>query len=130
VIDLYFRIRETGALVFRPEEDARTRRLELRLVARVNLGKELVRPQPGVTLSDAETARIEAWIAARRAILAARGAERALRLVEEMNAVADWLAATATPGEAEAAAAPLLMAMHDLRATILRRKEDAAEETP
>ncbi|GIX14838.1 MAG: hypothetical protein KatS3mg118_2797 [Paracoccaceae bacterium] len=124
---LYFRVREGGALVFRPEEDPRSRRLTLRLIARVNVSRGVVRPVARAAMTAAESARIESWIAERRAQLAERAAARARLVIEEMNAVTEWLSGPARPEEVAALAEPLLLAMHDLRSALLRRQSgDAA----
>lgn len=119
-MSLYFRIREGGATVFRPVEDAARRRLDLAPLADVSLRSGAVRPRGGAEIAAAEMAEIEAWIAARRARLAARAAEAPARAAEAMNEAAEWFRAAPAGPEAEGEAEALLMAMHDLRAAILR----------
>lgn len=122
---LYFRIREGGATAFRREEDAGRLRLDLRPVADIVLKSGAVKPRPGAALDPAEEAEIAGWIEARRARLAAHAAEAPARAVEAMNEAAErlrlWAPGTeADRARAEAETEALLLAMHDLRAAILR----------
>jgi hypothetical protein len=128
-MNLYFRIRENGATVFRLDVENRNRRLELNPVATVNVKSGEVRPHGRETVSEAEQAEIAAWVEARRARLALREEEEALRLIESLNAVAQWIQQRASDAQVEALSDPILMAMHDLRAAIVRRKSDMLGES-
>ena len=130
--ELYFRVRENGALVFRVDAANRSRRLDLEQIAAVNLRNDVVRPLGEQVLSAAEEAAIRGWIEARRAQLAARELDDIARAVDHLNHVAQWAQARATDAEIEAVADGLLLAMHDLRAVLVRRKADRLmrEERP
>ena len=121
---LYFRLRENGAAVFRVETETRDRRLELRQIATVNLRSGEVKPQGGAPLAPEDAAEIEAWIAARRATLEARGLEEARSCQERLGLTAQWAQSRATPAELEAVTDDLLLAMHDLREVLLRRRAE------
>ena len=77
----YFRIRDGGAAVFRLDTTNRQRRIELDEIATVNLRNGTIRPHGDITLTEADTAAITAWITARRARLAARECDDIDRLV-------------------------------------------------
>lgn len=123
---LYFRIRENGALVFRVDAENRHGRLELEPLAFANVRNGEIRAQGGREITEAETGAITAWIAERARVLAEREGAQAARAVEEINAAAHWAQTRASDAEIEAAAADLLMAMHDLRSVIVRRQSDIA----
>lgn len=128
---LYFRIRDGGATVFRAVEDAARRRLDLQPLADVVLRSGAVKPRGAAAPTAAENAEIETWIAERRARLAARFAEAPERAVEAMNEAAEWLRARPEgPDRAamEAEKERLLMAMHDLRAAILRARDGSQDD--
>lgn len=122
---LYFRIRPTGATVFRPETSARTGRLDLVPLASVQVATGTVRPVPRAQVTEDEAAEIAAWVAARQAELAARPARAAAELAERINEVANWVQTGAGDAEVAALSDPLLLAMHDLRAALVRRLADA-----
>ena len=122
--ELYFRVRENGAAVFRLNTENRNRRLELEQIAVANLRNEQIRPQGDRALSADEEAAIRSWMAARKAALAARELDDIHRAIDHLNHVAQWAQARATDAEIEAVADPLLLAMHDLRGVLVRRKAD------
>ncbi len=123
---LYFRIRKQGAFVYRMDVENRQRRLELIHVATVTPGGD-IRPQKNQQLTPGETAEIEAWRDARDTELAAREAASAALLVEQINLVAGWVQSQCTDEQIAALSDPLLMAMHDLRQTIVRRLSKAGD---
>ena len=124
--DLYFRLRENGATVFRLDRAPPRRRLEMTQIAVVNLRNGAIRPKPGAAPSAAETAAIETWIAARRDTLDRRRLDEVHRTVERLNLTAHWAQTAAAPEDLEAVADRLLMAMHDLRQVLVRRRADIA----
>ena len=129
---LYFRVRESGAAVFRVESETRDRRLEMRQIAVVNVRSGEVRVQGGGALDPADEAEIAEWLAARRATLQARALEEARGCAERLGRTAQWAQSSATPDELEAVTDELLLAMHDLRGVLLRRKAEriAARQAP
>lgn len=125
--ELYFRIRENGALVFRVDTENRQGRLDLEPLAMANVRNGEIRPQGGRDISSAERGEIEAWITARQTELADRDAEIARATVEAINAAAHWVQTKASAEDVDAHASALLMAMHDLRSQIVRRQADALD---
>lgn len=120
----YFRVREQGALVFRVDAENRARRLELEPLALVNLRSGEVKPQGERVLSPEDMAAIESWMAERRKVLAARDLDDILRAVDHLNLTAQWAQSRATDDQLEAVTDALLLAMHDLRGVLARKKAD------
>ena len=122
--DYYFRIRETGAAVFRVTTENRQRRIEMTEIAVVNLRNGNVRPHGDHTLSETDRAEIAGWMQARQAVLAARDIDDIHRTIDHLNLTAHWAQGRASDAALDAVTDPLLMAMHDLRAVLVRRKAD------
>ena len=119
---LYFRLRDPGALAFRVDVGTAEGRLELEPLAIVNLRNGEVKPQGGQVLTSGDEAAIAAWMQARKVDLAAREADDIRRTVELMNHAAHWAQTRATDAEIERVSRDLLLAMHDLRAVLVRRR--------
>ena len=122
---LFFRVRDTGALVFRVTDDARTRRLEMDPVAVVHLGRDEIRPQGDRELTHSETEEIRRWMARRRTLQALRDIDDIHRTVDQLNATAHWAQTRADAAHLAEVTDQLLMAMHDLRTVLLRRKGES-----
>ena len=122
--EFYFRVRENGAVVFRVDSENRQRRLELDQIAVVNIRNGQIKPQGGRILSDDETAAIEGWMAARKAELERREIEDIHRAVDHLNHVTQWAQSRASDSELEEVTDTLLLAMHDLRSVLVRKKAD------
>lgn len=122
----YFRVRETGALVFRVDGANRHSRLEMDPIAVVNVRNGQIRPQGDRTLDDADHAAIRDWMEERRAVLAAREMDDIRRTLDRINLAAQWAQSRATDAELEAVTDGLLLAMHDLRTVLVRKKAERA----
>jgi hypothetical protein len=118
----YFRLRDPGALVFRVDDANPQGRLELEPIAVVNLRSGEVKPQGGQVLAAGDEAAIAAWVQARRAELAGREAQDIHRTVERINHAAHWVQTRASEAEIDAVSQDLLLAMHDLRLVLVRRR--------
>ena len=118
----YFRVKENGALVFRVDAENRQRRLELEQIANVNVNNGAVKPQGDHELTEADRTAIDAWMAARRDELAARDVDDILRAVDTLNLTAHWAQARATDVQLDAVTERLLLAMHDLRTVLVRKR--------
>lgn len=127
-MDLYFRIKDNGATVFRINDEVRTRRLDLQPVAEANVRNGDIKLRKDVELSDAERAEINAWLDARRETLKAREVEQARLTIEHLNATANWISSKPDEMAAEEMSEDLLMAMHDLRAAIVRFKSKMLDQ--
>ncbi|GAB1477967.1 hypothetical protein MASR2M74_05100 [Paracoccaceae bacterium] len=122
--DYYFRIRENGAVVFRVDTENRQRRIELDEIAMVNVKNGNVKPHGDRKLTPEEMAVIQDWITERQALLAERDVDDILRAVDHMNLTTQWAQARATDDQLEAVTDALLLAMHDLRTVLVRKKAD------
>jgi len=125
----YFRTRENGAFVFRVEPEGRMRRIEMDQIAIVNIRNGEIKPHGDRSLSDTDMAAIRDWMAARQAELAARDLDDIRRTVDHLNQTAHWAQGKATDAELEQVTEALLMAMHDLRGVLVRRKADRLMRT-
>lgn len=128
--DYYFRIRENGAAVFRVETENRQRRIEMEQIATVNARNGEIRPHGERRLSDADMATIRDWIAARTDLLARRDIDDIHRAVDHLNLTAQWAQSKATDAQLDAVTDALLLAMHDLRTVLVRRKAERQGEAP
>lgn len=122
--DYFFRIRDNGATVFRVDTENRQRRIDMQPLAVVNVRSGEIRPQGERALTPADTAAIEAWLAARREVLAQRETDAIQRTLESLNAAAHWAQTRASDAELDGVTDALLMAMHDLRSVLVRRQAD------
>ena len=122
--DYYFRVRENGAAVFRLGTENRQRRIEMDEIATVNVKNGNIKPHGEVELTEADRAAIEEWLAARQAQLAMREVDDILRTVDHLNLTTQWAQSRATDAQLEAVTDQLLLAMHDLRSVLVRKKAD------
>lgn len=121
---LYFRVRDNGATVFRVDSENRQRRLELDQLATVNLRKGAVRANGDREILPEELAAIETWIAARKETLEKRDVDDLWRCVDYLNQTAHLIQTRADDDATDAATDALLMAMHDLRMVLVRKKAE------
>lgn len=124
--EFYFRVRENGAAVFRVDSENRHRRIELQEIAVVNIRNGQIKRHGERELSAAEVKAIQDWIKARRERLAARETDDLHRTIEQLNLTAQWVQARAEDADLEEITDALLMAMHDLRAVLVKRRADRA----
>jgi hypothetical protein len=122
--DYYFRVRENGAVVFRLGTENRQRRIEMDEIAKVNVKNGNIKPHGEVELTEADRAAIGEWLSARQAQLAMREVDDILRTVDHLNLTTQWAQSRATDAQLEAVTDQLLLAMHDLRSMLVRRKAD------
>ena len=122
--DYYFRIRENGAAVFRVDTENRQRRIELDEIAIVNVKNGNIKPHGDLKLSDADMVAISAWLAERQALLGLRDVDDILRAVDHMNLTTQWIQSKATDAQLDAVTDTLLLAMHDLRTVLVRKKAE------
>ena len=118
--DLHFRVRKNGVAVFRVREAEDGHRIELKQIAVIKSADGAIKPHGKNAVSAEERVAIEDWIAAR-----ARLEERELSPLEQLcdaiNRGAQFVQADAKDEELEASEARLLMSIHDLRSTLVRR---------
>lgn len=120
----FFRIRDNGAAVFRVDTENRQRRIEMEQIAVVNLNKAEIKPHGDRQLDDADVAAISAWMVERKTLLAMRDIDDIHRAVDHLNMTAQWAQSKATDDQLDAVTDDLLLAMHDLRTVLVRKKAD------
>ncbi|WP_281825222.1 hypothetical protein [Jannaschia rubra] len=124
----YFRVKENGALVFRVDTENRQRRLDLDHIATVNVNNGQVKAQGERELTNADRAAIDDWTVARREELARRDVDDIRRAVDHLNLTAHWAQSRATEEQLDAVTDRLLLAMHDLRTVLMRKRADRLQE--
>lgn len=122
--EYYFRVRENGANVFRVDSENRQRRIEMDQIAVVNIKNGEVKPQGDRKLTDEDLAEIKVWMEARVALLAQRDIDDIHRAVDYLNLTTQWVQAKASDEQLEDVTDALLLAMHDLRSVLVRKKAD------
>jgi len=122
--DYYFRVRENGAAVFRVDTENRQRRIEMDQIAVVNIRNGEIKPHGDRTLSEADLDRIKAWMEDRSEVLAHRDIDDIHRAVDYLNLTTQWAQSRATDEQLENVTDALLLAMHDLRSVLVRKKAD------
>ena len=126
--EYYFRIRENGAAVFRIDTENRQRRIEMDQIAVVNIRNGEVKPHGQRTLSERDQAEIAQWMQERRAVLAQRDIDDIHRAVDYLNLTTQWAQSKASDTQLEDVTDRLLMAMHDLRTVLVRKKADRLDK--
>lgn len=121
----YFRIRDNGAFVFRVDRENRQRRTEMDQIAVVNTRSNEIRPHGDRVLTPEDIAAIRDWMRDRQATLADREMDDIHRTAEQLNAAAQWAQSRASDAQLDEVTDLLLLAMHDLRTVLVRKKADA-----
>ncbi|MCZ4353042.1 hypothetical protein O4H61_11000 [Roseovarius aestuarii] len=122
--DYYFRVRENGAFVFRVDTENRQRRIEMDQIAVVNIRKGEIKPHGERELTEHDMDVIRDWMEERLELLEYRDIDDIHRAVDYLNTTAQWAQSKATDAQLEAVTDALLLAMHDLRTVLVRKKAD------
>ena len=122
--DYYFRIRENGAAVFKVDTENRQRRIEMDQLAIINVRNGEVKPQGDRVLTETDIAAIQDWLDKRVALLAQRDIDDIHRAVDYLNITTQWVQSKASDEQLEDVTDALLLAMHDLRTVLVRKKAD------
>lgn len=122
--EFYFRIRDNGAAVFRVDTENRQRRIDMEEIALVNVKNGNIKPHGDRKLTPQEVAVIGDWVAKRQALLAARDVDDIMRAVDHLNLTTQWVQAKASEAQLEEITDLLLLAMHDLRSVLVRKKAE------
>ncbi|MGC1489493.1 MAG: hypothetical protein WA784_17100 [Albidovulum sp.] len=128
--EYYFRIRENGAVVFRVETENHQRRIEMDQIAVVNIRNGEVKPHGDKVLGPKDIDAIDAWMAARTQMLARRDIDDIHRTVDHLNLTTQWAQSKASVVDLEEVTDALLLAMHDLRGVLARKKADRLTAAP
>lgn len=126
---LFFRVKDNGAAVFRVDTENRQRRLELQQIANVNTKTGEIKSQGDAILTAAETKSMQDWIAARQELNAQQQSDEIRQTIDTISLTAHLFQSRATDAEVDAFADDLLMAMHDLRSVIVRKKSERLEKS-
>ena len=122
--DYYFRVRDNGAFVFRIDTENRQRRIEMDQIAVVNIRNGEIKPHGDRTLSDTDLTHIKEWMVDRAELLAYRDIDDIHRAVDHLNTTTQWAQSRASDDQLEQITDNLLLAMHDLRSVLVRKKAD------
>ena len=122
--EFYFRVRENGATVFRVDTENRQRRIDMSEIAVVNIRNGQIRPHGDHELSDVEMEVIRDWMEERTAVLATRDIDDIYRAVDYLNLTTHWAQTRADDAQLDDVTDTLLLAMHDLRSVLVRKKAD------
>jgi len=122
--EYYFRVRENGAFVFRVDSENRQRRIEMDQIATVNIRNGEIKPQGERQLTQEDVVVIREWMEQRVATLAARDIDDIHRAVDYLNQTTHWVQTKATEAQLDLISDALLLAMHDLRSVLVRKKAD------
>ena len=122
--EYYFRVRENGAFVFRLDTENRQRRIEMDQIAVVNMRNGEIKAQGERKLATSDIDAIKTWMEERSKTLAHREIDDIFRAIDYLNNTAHWVQSRATEEQLEAVTDHLLLAMHDLRSTLVRKKAD------
>jgi hypothetical protein len=120
--EYYFRVRDNGAAVFRIDTSNRQRRIEMDQIAIANIRNGDIKPQGDRELSDEDITHIRAWMKERTALLARRDMDDIHRAIDHLNLTTHWVQSKASDEQLEEVTDALLLAMHDLRSTLVRKK--------
>ena len=120
----YFRVRDNGAFVYRVDTENRQRRIEMDQIAVVNIRNGEIKPHGGRELTPEDLAAIKQWMEERNRLLAYRDIDDIHRAVDYLNTTTQWAQSKATDELLEAVTDALLLAMHDLRTTLVRKKSE------
>lgn len=126
--EYYFRTRENGAAVFRVDTENRQRRIEMDQIAVINIRNGEIKPHGDRKLSNADIGAIRDWMKERVNTLAYRDIDDILRTADHLNLTTQWAQSRATPEQLEAVTDQLLLAMHDLRSVLVRKKAESLME--
>jgi len=122
--EYYFRIRENGAAVFKVDIENRQRRIEMEEIAIANVKNGNIKPHGDRKLTPEEVGLINEWMAQRAAILARRDVDDIHRAIDHMNLVTQWAQSKASDAQLDEVTDTLLLAMHDLRSVLVRKKSE------
>lgn len=122
--DYYFRVRENGAIAFRVDTENRQRRIDMDQIAIINIRNGEYKPHGDRVLSPEDDAAIVEWMQNRMELLAHRDMDDIHRAVDYMNITTQWVQSKAEDDQLEDITDVLLLAMHDLRTVLVRKKAD------
>jgi hypothetical protein len=90
----------------------------------VNVRNGEIKPHGERKLSPEDLTVIRDWLARRQDTLARRDIDDIHRAVDHLNLTAQWAQSKATDAQLDEVTDALLLAMHDLRSVLVRRKAE------
>ena len=120
----YFRTRENGAAVFIVDSENRQRRIEMEQIALVNIRNGEIKPHGDRKLTNGDIGAIREWMENRIQRLAWRDIDDILRTADHLNLTTQWVQSKATAEQLDEVTDQLLLAMHDLRTILVRKKAE------
>ncbi len=118
---LFYRVNRDGADVYRIDLQNRLKRLDLEKIAEIDIENDTIVPVDRMALSNEERDDMQNWCLARHDKLELRHQNDINRLIESMNHAANWIEHDASEAQIDQISDTVLMAMHDLRATVVRK---------
>ncbi|MEO0343668.1 MAG: hypothetical protein AAF198_09540 [Pseudomonadota bacterium] len=122
---LYFRTRENGAAVFRVDTENKSRRLELVSIGTIAIKKGEFRAQGDQVISLEEADAIQEWIISRKAELNKRQSDDLNRFLDDIKTMTHTLQTQTEPDDIAAISEEMLLALHDLRSVLVRKKSES-----
>ena len=90
----------------------------------MNIRNGEIKPHGDRELSETDVKVIQDWMVDRQTVLAERDIDDILRAVDHLNLTTQWAQSRASDEQLDAVTDALLLAMHDLRSVLVRRKAD------
>lgn len=122
--EFYFRVRDNGATVFRVDTENRQRRIEMTEIAMANIRNGQIKPHGDHEITEEELEVIQDWMDERLAVIATRDIDDIYRAIDYLNLTTHWAQTRAEEDQLEEVTDALLLAMHDLRSVLVRKKAD------
>ena len=116
----YFRVRENAAAVFRVDTENRQQRIEMDQIAIINMRNDEIKAHGQRRCLE----RIHEWMEERAAVLANSDMDDIHRAVDYLNLTTQRVQSKASADQLGSVTDALLLAMHDLRSTLVRKKAD------
>jgi len=116
----YFRVRENAAAVFRVDTENRQQRIEMDQIAIINMRNDEIKAHCQRRCLE----RIHEWMEERAAVLANSDMDDIHRAVDYLNLTTQRVQSKASADQLGSVTDALLLAMHDLRSTLVRKKAD------
>lgn len=120
----YFRIRDNGAAVFRVNTENRQGRIDMEQIAIANTNRGDYKPYGDHVLAEDDEAAINEWMTTRQAVLADRSLDDIHRAIDHLNLTTQWAQSKASDVQLDEVTDGLLLAIHDLRGILVRKKAD------
>ena len=123
----YFRAREQNASIYRISADNRKSRDIYDHVGTVVYQSGKIKPQDGASFTSEEENEIAEWVSRHKTRLNKIAKTKAEELIVDVNHVAHWIQSSANDKQITEIFEDLVLALHDLRQTAVRRYAKALQ---